>query len=113
MTQLPTPVGYYLLVELPSLEDTEKVGKSGLILPEETARREQMAAITGTVVAIGPDAYKNPDRYPSGPWCKPGDFILMRSYSGLRFRIGKKDYRFIPDDVVQAVVADPSILERS
>ena len=61
----------------------------------------------GFVIAMGPDAYKNSERFPSGPFCEKGDWIVMRAYSGTRFMVHGKEFRLINDDSVEAVVEDP------
>jgi len=72
---------------------------------------------TGTtvlfVLAVGPDAYADKSRFPSGPWCKKGDFVLVRTYSGTRFKVFGKEFRVINDDMVDAVVADPRGISRA
>jgi len=62
---------------------------------------------------VGPEAYTDKTRYPSGPWCKPGDFILTRTYSGTRFKIFGKEFRLINEDQVDAVVQDPRGISRA
>jgi co-chaperonin GroES (HSP10) len=76
-------------------------------LPDSLKAAEQTASIIGMVVAMGPDAYMDGAKFPSGPYCKEGDFVIFRSYSGTRFKIGGKEFRLINDDTVEAVVDDP------
>ena len=102
--KIPTPTGYHLLITMPDLE--EKTG-GGVILPDGHLDRETTASIVGFVVSIGPDAYTDKDKFPSGPWCEVGDFIVFRSYSGTRLKISGKEFRLINDDTVEAVVDDP------
>ena len=83
-----------------------------ILKAEETVRSEEVATIVGFVLKMGPDCYKDQKRFPSGPWCKKGDFILMRTYTGTRFRIHGKEFRLINDDSVEAVVDDPRGYER-
>jgi co-chaperonin GroES (HSP10) len=59
------------------------------------------------VLALGPDCYGDKGRFPTGPWCKAGDFVLVRSYSGTRFKVRGQELRLINDDMVEAVVEDP------
>jgi len=102
--QLPQPRGYKILIALP--EPEEKT--AGVILKAtETLHNEEVGSIVGLVLALGPDAYSDSQRFPSGPSCKEGDFILMRSYSGTRFKVHDKEFRLINDDSVEAVVEDP------
>mgnify|MGYP003631071433 FL=1 len=102
--QLPQPRGYKILIALP--EPEEKTA-GGILKAAETLHNEEIGSIVGMVLALGPDAYSDSQRFPSGPSCKEGDFILMRSYSGTRFKVHDKEFRLINDDSVEAVVEDP------
>ena len=107
--ELPEPKGYRLLIAIPKKEETFK--DSQIVIAESVRQREEIASIVGLVVKLGPQAYQDPEKFPDGPWCKEGDFIIMRSYSGTRFKIstpeGDQEFRLINDDTVEAVVADP------
>jgi co-chaperonin GroES (HSP10) len=109
MIKLPEPVGYKILIAIPKLED--KFENSSLLRPEALAKREEIATVVGMVIKLGPLAYKDLDKFPEGPWCKEGDFVLMRAFSGTRFKIaneeGEQEFRLINDDVVEGVVEDP------
>ena len=107
--ELPEPSGYKILIALPEIEEKTT---GGILKAEETVRSEEVATIVGFVLKMGPDCYKDQKRFPSGPWCKKGDFILMRTYTGTRFRIHGKEFRLISDDSVEAVVDDPRGYER-
>lgn len=102
--QLPKPVGYKLLIALPQVEKTYE---SGLLKAETTIYAEHVLSVVGLVLDMGEQAYKDPDRYPTGPWCKVGDYVLFRSNSGTRFKVNGVEYRFLNDDSIEAVVADP------
>jgi co-chaperonin GroES (HSP10) len=65
------------------------------------------------VLKVGPEAYADADKFPSGPYCKEGDFVIFRSYSGTRFKVAGKEFRIINDDTVEAVVDDPRGYERA
>ena len=109
VTGLPAaPQGYHLMVEM--VEAKKKIGS--IHVPEERKRLEDTASPIAKVLAMGPDAYQDKQKFPSGPWCKVGDNILMRSYSGTRIKFGQRDIRFINDDSVEAVVIDPESIER-
>lgn len=108
--QLPEPSGYRILIALPEVK-TKTDG--GIIRPDELIAKEQQASVIGFVLKMGPDCYKDSARFPTGPWCKEGDWILFRSYAGSKIRIHGKDFRLINDDTVEAVVEDPSGYERS
>jgi co-chaperonin GroES (HSP10) len=103
-TQLPRPTGYKILIALPQPEERTQ---GGLYKAAETMHYEEIGSICGFVLALGPDAYKDKKRYPNGPYCKEGDWIMMRSYSGTRFKVHDKEFRLINDDSVEAVVEDP------
>lgn len=103
-TQLPVPTGYKLLIGLPDVKDTTE---GGIVKSSETVRLEQIGSIVGFVLDMGPDAYKDPNRYPNGPYCKVGDFVIMRAYSGTRLAVHGKEFRLCNDDSIEAVVDDP------
>ena len=103
-SQLPKPTGYKLLIALPNPEEKTE---GGIIKASSTLEAEEIGSIVGFVLAMGPDAYKSSERFPSGPYCKEGDWIMMRSYSGTRFKVHGKEFRLINDDSVEAVVEDP------
>ena len=108
-TQMPEPSGYKILIALP---DVDEATEGGIIKAEETRYAESVATIVGFVLKMGPDCYKDQKRFPSGPWCSEGDFILMRTYTGTRFRIHGKELRLINDDSVEAVIDDQRGYER-
>lgn len=112
--QLPEPKGYRILIAIPKKEETFK--DSQIVIAESFRQKEEIASIVGLVVKLGPQAYQDPDKFPDGPWCKEGDYIVMRSYSGTRFKIttpaGDQEFRLINDDTVEAVIADPRVLTR-
>ncbi len=103
------PAGWKILVAMP---DYAKKTKGGIELPDEYVQREEMASPVGYVVALGDSCYQDADRFPSGPYCKAGDFIIMRPYSGVRVVLHEKEFRFINDDTVDGVVQDPSNIKR-
>ena len=106
---LPDPVGYKLLIAIPLKEEKTE---GGILLPEDTRRREEAASITGMILKIGPDAYTDQERFPSGAWCKEGDWIVMRSYTGTRIEVHGQEFRIINDDSVEAIVEDPRWIKR-
>jgi len=107
--QLPKPSGYHILCAIPEME---KEFENGLIKADETIRMEEMLTTVLFVVDLGPDCYKDDKRFPSGPWCKKGDFILVRPNAGSRLIIHEREFRLINDDVVEAVVDDPRGIKR-
>jgi co-chaperonin GroES (HSP10) len=108
--QLPEPTGYHILVTLP---EKEEKFESGLIKADTTLHYEQVLATVFFVVKMGPDCYKDEKRFPNGPWCKEGDFILARPNTGTRLKIHGTEFRLINDDCVEAVVQDPRGISRA
>src|SRR5215471_2678647 len=78
------PVGYRILVRIPNLA-AQMAKWANLVMPEETRRAEEAAQLVGQVIAKGPDAYCDTTKFPTGPWCKVGDYVMFRPYSGTRF----------------------------
>ena len=110
---LPVPTGWKLLCVVPEVE--QKIAGTSLDLVRDTAtmRQEEHATTVLFVLRVGPDAYKDTAKFPNGAWCKEGDFVLVRTYSGTRFKIFGKEFRLINDDQVDAVVQDPRGLTRA
>jgi chaperonin GroES len=104
MAKLPEPVGYKILIAVP--EVSEKT-EGGVFMPDNLKQMEETASIIGYVIKVGAEAYSDTNKFPEGPWCKAGDFIIFRSYSGTRFKVMGKEFRIINDDTVEAVVEDP------
>lgn len=102
--QLPDPVGYKLLIAMP---DAEEKTKGGILKASQTLRDEEVSNICGYVIELGPDAYKDEGKFPNGPYCKKGDWVIFRSYSGTRMKVYGQEFRLINDDTVEAVVDDP------
>jgi hypothetical protein len=107
--QLPRPSGYRILCAIP---EVEKEYDSGLAKADETLRIEEVLTTVLFVVELGPDCYKDPSRFPTGPWCKKGDFVLVRPNSGSRLVIHGREFRMINDDSVEGVVDDPRGIKR-
>jgi co-chaperonin GroES (HSP10) len=108
-TQLPEPKGYRILCAVP---DIEAQFDGGILKSEETKRNEEILSVVLFVIELGPDCYADKDRFPSGPWCKKGDFILVRAHTGTKVNIHGKAFRLINDDSVEAVVQDPRGIQR-
>ena len=107
--QVPQPKGYRILCAIP---EVEKEYESGLLKADSTIQNEEVLTTVLFVVALGPDCYKDESRFPSGPWCEQGDFILVRPNAGTRLIIHGKEFRLINDDSVEAVVQDPRGIKR-
>jgi len=108
--QIPTPSGFHILCMVPHVED---VYENGILKADSTVRVEEHSTIVLFVAELGPDAYSDKTRFPSGPWCRKGDFVLVRAYSGTRLKIHGTEWRIINDDTVDGVVEDPRGLGRA
>lgn len=108
--QVPDPATYHILCVLPEIE--EEYGDTGLVKAGQTMHYEELLSPVLFVVKLGPDAFKDEKRFPSGPSCKQGDFVLVRPNTGTRIKIHGKEFRIINDDSVEAVVQDPRGITR-
>lgn len=106
--KLPKPSGYKVLIAVAKM--AKKIGS--VEIPDEYRHKEDTASILGYVVAVGPDAYKDPDKFPSGPYCKEDDWVSFRSYGGTRLKVGPVEFRFLNDDQIESVVPYPALVER-
>jgi co-chaperonin GroES (HSP10) len=104
-TQLPTPCGWKILCAVPDVED--KYENSMIVKATMAMRAEEHSTTVLFVLKVGPSAYKDPEKFPDGAWCKEGDFVLVRAYSGTRFKIHGREFRMINDDQVEGTVQDP------
>lgn len=102
--RLPEPSGWKILIAIPKVH---KKTEGGIYKPEQVLQYEETGSIVGLVLRMGNLAYRDSKRFPEGAWCKPGDYILMRSYSGTRMQSGSQEFRLINDDTVEAVISDP------
>jgi co-chaperonin GroES (HSP10) len=107
--QLPEPSTFHLLCVLPEIEETFD---NGIVKSSQTMHFEEVLSPVLFVVKMGPDAYKDEKRFPSGPSCKVGDFVLVRPNTGTRIKIHGKEFRLINDDSVEGVVEDPRGITR-
>ena len=107
--QLPDPSGYRILCGIPNIEEQYE---SGIIKSDMTLQHEELLTTVLFVVKMGQDCYKDAARFPSGPWCKEGDFILVRPHAGTRLKIHGREFRIINDDSVEGVVEDPRGISR-
>jgi co-chaperonin GroES (HSP10) len=107
--QLPAPKGYRILCAIP---EAEEAFDSGILKSDETLRHDELLTTVLFVVDMGSDCYKDPARFPNGPWCKKGDFVLVRPNAGTRLVIHDREFRIINDDSVEAVVQDPRGIKR-
>ena len=113
--KMPEPKGYKILIAIPKLDD--KFENTKILRADSHKKREETASIVGLVTKLGDLAYKDDEKFPTGPWCKEGEFIIMRAYSGTRFLVqtddGEQEFRLINDDAVEGVVADPRGITRA
>ena len=107
--QLPRPSGYHILCAIPEIE---KEYDSGIAKADQTIHNEEVLTTVLFVVDLGSDCYADKTRFPSGPWCKKGDFVLVRPNSGSRLVIHGREFRIINDDTVEGVVDDPRGIKR-
>ena len=108
-TQLPEACGSSILCVVP---DIEAQYDSGILKSEETKRNETILSVVLFVVELGPDCYIEKDKFPSGPYCKKGDFVLVAAHTGIQVNIHGKAFRIIYDDQVRSVVQDPRGVRR-
>ena len=109
--QLPKPVGYRVLVALPQQKDTYEGSN---ILKTDTAKRlDHIMSIMGLVMDMGDKAYADKERFPTGAWCKQGDYVMFRANTGTRFTVNGLEYRLMNDDSIEAVIDDPAGIQRA
>ena len=111
--QLPDPKTFHLLCVVPEAMEEYADSEVGLVKSSQEIWKEEMLTSVLFVVKLGPDAYKDTTRFPSGPSCKQGDFVIVRPNSGTRLKIHGREFRIINDDSVEAVVEDPRGITRA
>ena len=104
LDKVPNPTGYRITL-FPLKLDSKT--KSGIILTDDTVQESQLTTNICKVLKVGPDAYKDKEKFPTGPWCKQDDWVLITRYSGSRIRIDGGELRIINDDEILAVIDDP------
>ena len=108
--QLPVPSTYHILCALPDIDDEYE---SGIVKAGQTLHYEEVMSPVLFVVSMGPDCYKDKERFPSGPSCKVGDFILVSPNTGTRIKIHGREFRMINDDSVEGIVEYPRGISRA
>ena len=108
--RLPNPAGYKMLVIKP---DIEEKSEGGIVYANETRRKEEQGAVVGLVLKQGDLCYKDTEKFPTGAWCKEGDFVLLRAYSGSRFAVDGKEFIIVNDDQIEGTVEDPRGINRA
>ena len=107
LEKLPTPTGWRLLV-LPFKMDGKT--KGGIHLAETTLEKQQVGSQCGLVLKMGPQCYMDKERYPEGPWCKEGEWVMFARYAGSRIKIEGGEIRLLNDDEVLATIESPEDL---
>lgn len=111
--QLPDPKTFHILTVVPEAMEEFSDSEIGLVKSGQTMHYEEVLTPVLFVVKLGPDAYKDTTRFPSGPSCKEGDFVIVRPNSGTRLKIHGREFRVINDDSIEAVVEDPRGITRA
>ena len=102
--KLPLPTGWRILVLPFKMKDKTK---GGILITDDVVERAQVASTCGLVLALGPYCYKDKERYPDGPWCKKGSWVIFARYAGSRIKIDGGEVRLLNDDEVLATVENP------
>ena len=99
------------MIALPKIEET--FGDTNIVKADRTKYEEHILTVVGLVLDVGSQAYNDSERYPTGPWCKVGDYVLFRANTGTRFKVHGVEYRLMNDDSIDAVVTDPRGVTRA
>lgn len=111
--QLPDPKRFMMLCVVPEAMEEYADSEAGIVKSSQSMMYEEVLTPVLFVVKLGPDAYADKTRFPSGPSCKEGDFVIVRPNSGTRLKIHGREFRIINDDSVEAVVEDPRGITRA
>ena len=111
--QLPDPKTFHILAVVPEAMEEYADSDIGIVKSSQSMHYEEVLTPVLFVVKLGPDAYKDATRFPNGPSCKEGDFVIVRPNSGTRLKIHGREFRIINDDSVEAVVEDPRGITRA
>jgi len=101
---IPQPTGWRIAL-LPYRGATTT--KGGIVLAKETQERNQLATNVGCVLKMGPLAYADASKFPDGPWCKEGDWVIFGRYAGSRIQIDGGEIRLLNDDEILGAISDP------
>lgn len=107
---IPKPAGYKILIAMPEAKKTH--GDTQIAKADITIKHDLILSMTGVVLDMGPDAYTDKAKFPSGPWCKVGEYVMFRANTGTRFMVGGRELRLINDDSVEGTVEDPTAVQR-
>lgn len=111
--QLPDPRTYKILTVVPEAMEQYADSDVGIVKDSQTMHYEEVLTPVLFVVKLGPDCFADKTRFPSGPSCKEGDFVIVRPNSGTRLKIHGREFRIINDDSIEAVVEDPRGISRA
>ena len=111
--QLPDPKRFHILCVVPEAMEEYSESEIGIVKSNQAMHYEEVLTPVLFVVKLGPDCYTDTTRFPSGPSCKEGDFVIVRPNSGTRLKIHGREFRIINDDSVEAVVEDPRGITRA
>jgi co-chaperonin GroES (HSP10) len=111
--QLPDPAGFMLLTVVPEAMEEYADSEVGLIKDSKTMHYEEVLTPVLFVIKMGPEAYQDKSRFPSGARCKVGDFVIVRPNTGTRLKIHGREFRMINDDSVEGIVQDPRGIARA
>tara|TARA_E500000305_G_scaffold87520_1_gene74015 strand:- start:167 stop:613 length:447 start_codon:yes stop_codon:yes gene_type:complete len=104
LERLPSPTGWRILI-LPYRGKGKTEG--GIFLPDDVQEKSQIGTQAGYVLKVGPLAYQDTEKFPSGPWCKEKDWVMFARYAGSRFTIDGGEVRILNDDEILATIMDP------
>ena len=104
---MPKPTGWRVMV-LPFQPKVKT--KGGILLAEAALERQQIGTVCGLVLGMGPDCYRDKKRYPEGPWCKKGDWVIFARYAGSRLKIEGGEIRILNEDEILATIQDPEMI---
>lgn len=102
--RIPRPTGWRVVL-LPYRG--AKKSKGGIVLADQTVERNQLTTVCAYVLRVGDLAYKDASKFPNGPWCKEGDWVIFGRYAGARIGIDGGEIRILNDDEILAVINDP------
>jgi co-chaperonin GroES (HSP10) len=104
LDRMPEPTGWRILI-LPYQGKAKTAG--GVFLPDEVQEKSQISTQVGYVLKVGPLAYKDPEKFPAGPWCKEKQWVMFARYAGSRFQIDGGEVRILNDDEILATILEP------
>ena len=104
LDKMPSPTGWRILI-LPYRGKGQTEG--GIYLPDQLVQEQSVSTQVGYVLKVGPLAYKDPDKFPSGAWCEEKDWVMFARYAGSRFAIDGGEVRILNDDEILAKILDP------